>query len=259
MPRHYLNWDWIDAKLAMRRATREDLRVALVMKAENFNNLEAGRTAINKANIERMWKFLDPHDVEDRSQAFRTTLVDYSKHSIAEAADPVDRETARIQLTAALRANPGQILYSSIGDARGILKLVDEFLSRERLVKSIVLRSMSDGFLSKLEKLGVVESGLRDRMNANLKSLQQRRELKVECYDWPALPPFYGLYYGTYFRFGRRYVDDNDPPRLTVDNTPTWLFRQAAVDTHPLFIRYRGLLTEIPEPVQSRPAKKTMK
>lgn len=259
MPRHYLNWDWVDEMLAKRRKIREDLRLALQMKPENFKKLEAGLTSINKTNAKRMWDLLDPHDIEDRSKAFRTTVVDHSKHSIADAADPVDRETARVQLTAALRANPGQILYSSIGDARGILKLVDEFLSRERLVKSIVLRSMSDGFLSKLEKLGVVEPGLRDRMNANLKSLQQRREVRVECYDWPALPPFYGLYYGTYFRFGRWYVDDGDPPCLTVDNTPTWLFRQTAVDTHPLFIRYRDLLTEIPEPVQSRPAKKTMK
>lgn len=259
MHREYLDWDWIDPKLAMLRKTREDLRGAFNMKKEQFAKVVSGKAGINGANIDRMWKLLDPHNLEDRSKAFRKTLIDHSKHSIADAADPVDRETARIQLTAALRANPGQILYSSIGDARGILKLVDEFLSREPLVTSIVLKKMSDGFLSQLEKLGIVEPGLRDRMNANLKSLQRRRELKVECYDWPALPPFYGLYYGTYFRFGRWYVDDGNPPCLTVDNTPTWLFRQTAVDTHPLFIRYRDLLSEIPEPVQSRPAKKTMK
>jgi hypothetical protein len=130
-------------------------------------------------------------------------------------------------------------------------------------VKAIILKGISEGFLAQLEKLGIVEPGLRDRMKANLKSLKQRSEslpnLKVECYDWPALPPFYGLYYGSYFRFGRWYVDDGNPPRLTVDNSPTWLFRQTAVNTHPLFIRYRDLLTKKPKPIRSRRAKKARK
>lgn len=246
MHREYLDWDWIDPKLAMLRKTREDLRDAFNMKKGQFDKVVSGEAGINGANIDRMWKLLDPHNLEDRSKAFRKSLIDHSKHSIADAADPVDRETARVQLTAALRANPGQILYSSIGDAGGIRKLVDEFLSREPLVKAIVLKKMSDYFLSQLEGLGVVEKGLRKRMNANLESLRQRPKLKVECYDWPALPPFYGLYYATYFRFGRWYVEDSNPPYLTVDNTPTWIFRPDAIDKHPLFIRYRDLMTEVP-------------
>ncbi len=260
MPRRYLNWDWVDEMLAKRRKDREDLRRALEMKPELFKKLEVGLTAINETNIKRLWKFLDPHNIEDRPRAFLTSLANHSKHSIANAAVPVDRGTAKDELANKLRAYPGQILYSSIGDARGILNLVDEFLAKEPLVKAIVLKKMSDSFLIKLEELGIVEPVLRVRMNANLESLRLRSKSipnpKVEFYDWPALPPFYGLYYATYFRFGRWYVEDGNPPHLTVDNTPTWIFRQEAVDKHPLFIRFRDLITELPT---TKPRKRSRK
>lgn len=250
MPRRYLNEIWVKEMLAKRKSNPEKLRLAFSMKKRAFEDVMQGKKPINKINIDRLWKILGPPSFEDELNAFLTMVADHSKQSIADAADPVDRETARVQLAKTLRDHPGQTLYSSIGDARGILKLVDEFLAKEPLVRAIVLKKMSDSFLMKLEELGIVEPGLRERINANVKSLKLRSEsrqnLKVEFYDWPALPPFYGLYYATYFRFGRWYVEDSNPPYLTVDNTPTWIFRQDAVDKHPLFIRYRDLITEVP-------------